>query len=167
MEIGFHGRIHSHGVLSTPAIWSNKKSKDKTRLCAGFGCWIPPLLNPFRSLTSLEKMLQEDVLPVFLERRDFRRMYFQPHAAPAHTASQVISWLEETFSGRVIRRKSVIPWPAYSPDLYPLDFWFWGHGNDMIQKEDPKTIVDLVVLVTTFSLMLGVSNLENFQNILP
>jgi hypothetical protein len=42
--------------------------------------------------------------------------------SPAHYAKIVTEFLDETFPRRWIRKQ----WPPRSPDLTPLDFYFWG-----------------------------------------
>ena len=40
------------------------------------------------------------------------------------------------------------PWPPSSPDLNPLDFWFWGVAEEKVMEETPtaldkvKTVVE-------------------------
>ena len=34
-------------------------------------------------------------------------------------------------------------WPAKSPDLNPLDFYFWGEAEAKIQEKRPTTIKEL------------------------
>ena len=38
----------------------------------------------------------------------------------------VLEWLNEKFVDRIISRKSFNHWPACSPDLNPLDYYFWA-----------------------------------------
>ena len=42
--------------------------------------------------------------------------------APAHCTTAAKEFLLYKFAGRVISRGTQIAWPAYSPDLNPLDF---------------------------------------------
>ena len=53
------------------------------------------------------------------------KLFFQQDGARIHTTPDVRDWLTDKFQGRVIRNLMVIPWPARSPDLSPLDYWFW------------------------------------------
>lgn len=38
-----------------------------------------------------------------------------------------------------------------SPDLNPLDYWFWGSVVAEVQKQNPTTIEDLMTCVDTVS----------------
>lgn len=60
--------------------------------------------------------------------------YFQQDGAPCHTAHSVRDVLKEHFPNRWISRFGPIPWPAYSPDLTPLDFWLWGMLKDRVYQ---------------------------------
>jgi len=46
---------------------------------------------------------------------------------PAHNAIIVKQYLDEIFPNRWICTYGVIPLPARSPDLTPLDLFLWGH----------------------------------------
>ena len=74
-----------------------------------------------------------DILRTFVWPR-FRRkvadqdLWWQQDGATAHTVEIVRNWLDNKFDGRVISNKMTHFWPPCSPDLSPLDFWFWGHA---------------------------------------
>ena len=40
-------------------------------------------------------------------------------------------------------RYGPIRWPARSPDLNPLDFFFWGYCKELIYKTLPEDMEDL------------------------
>ena len=52
-------------------------------------------------------------------------------------------WLQEAFQGRVISRLTTIAWPAKSPDMSCLDFWFWGVAMEEVRKSRPSTLTEL------------------------
>ena len=55
---------------------------------------------------------------------------------------------EEKFCGRLISRRTSRPcMPACSPDLSPLDFWFWGEMDRIIQEKQPDSIEALKQIV--------------------
>ena len=37
-------------------------------------------------------------------------------------------------------RAEDIPWPACSPDLSPLYFWFWGVMETVLPEKKPQTV---------------------------
>ncbi len=56
--------------------------------------------------------------------------YQQDGTAPDYKRS-VRDYLDEVFPHRWIGRRGKIEWPARSPDLTPLDYFFWGYLKDI------------------------------------
>ena len=75
--------------------------------------------------------------------------YFQQDGAPPHWALDVRAYLNAELPGRWIGRAAatdltVMKWPPRSPDLTPLDFYFWGYIKGKVYKPPlPKTIDEL------------------------
>lgn len=70
-----------------------------------------------------------NILPELLEdvELDVRQvLWFQHDGAPPHYHRRVRNYLPRAFGRRVIAREAECAWPARSPDLTPLDFFFWG-----------------------------------------
>jgi hypothetical protein len=57
-------------------------------------------------------------------------MFFQQNGAPAHNAVIVTRKLGQMFPNPWIGTYGVVPWPARSPNLTPLDFFFMGIFED-------------------------------------
>ena len=55
------------------------------------------------------------------------------------------------FRGSVISNKTDIPWPANSPDLNPLDFFFWGHAMTHVYRIKPGSIDELKSVVNNLA----------------
>lgn len=51
-------------------------------------------------------------------------LWYQQDGAPAHYDLLVRNYLNQTFPNRWIGRRGFIEWPARSPDLTPLDFFY-------------------------------------------
>lgn len=49
--------------------------------------------------------------------------------------------------GRLISNKCAFRWPPYSPDLNPLDYWFWPYTKMQIQKHEISSLEDLKLLI--------------------
>ena len=60
-------------------------------------------------------------------------------------------WLQEAFQGRVISRLTTIAWPAKSPDMSCLDFWFWGVAMEEVRKSKHSTLNELKAVVEAFA----------------
>ncbi|XP_033214085.1 uncharacterized protein LOC117171141 [Belonocnema kinseyi] len=80
-------------------------------------------------------LLAEEVGPALVDALDGgdEEIIWQQDRAPAHTAHQVRNLLNEMFDRRWIGKFSpFIEWAPRSPDLTPLDYFFWGHIKSKI-----------------------------------
>lgn len=98
---------------------------------------------------SYVEMLKHVVLPLI--QANNQRFWFQQDGATAHTAKSTRKWLAENFGDRIISRFTPHPWPARSPDLSPLDFWFWGAAMAELRRSPPATLDDLKVTVEAYA----------------
>ena len=73
--------------------------------------------------------------------------WFQQDSATVHTTTSARAWLKDKFSNRVISRLTDRPWPARSPDLSPLDFWFWSVAISEVRRCAPTTLKQLMGVV--------------------
>ena len=80
-----------------------------------------------------------------------QQVYLMQDGATCHTIAENLEFLNEKFGGRVILNKTDIPWPANSPDLNPLDFFFWGHAMNHVYRVKPGSIEDLKSIVNDFA----------------
>lgn len=103
---------------------------------------LPERLNGKTYLTFLQHVLP-DLLNV-VPPRIRRVMWFQHDGAPAHYVRDVRNYLDITFPNRWIGRGGPVAWPARSPDLSPLDFFFWGRLKALMYEtpiESPEELV--------------------------
>jgi hypothetical protein len=94
--------------------------------------------------------LQND-LPELLEDvplRDLQNMWFQNDGCPAHYARAVREYLNQEYPGRWIGRLGPILWPPRSPDLNPLDFFYWGCLKDKVYSKPIATLDELRQKIT-------------------
>lgn len=85
----------------------------------------------------IENILEN--LPV----RQYAQIFYQQDGAPAHTARIVTTYLNATFGDRWMGTNGPVRWPARSPDLTPLDFFYWGHIKEKVYRTKPQNIQDL------------------------
>ena len=78
-------------------------------------------------------ILKKKVIPFCNEQ--FEEIIFQQDGAPPHYANKVRNYLNEKLPGTWIGRRGSMEWPARSPDLSPLDFFFWGVIKDRVYAE--------------------------------
>ncbi|CAK9821245.1 hypothetical protein ANTRET_LOCUS11 [Anthophora retusa] len=74
-------------------------------------------------------------------------MYIQHDGAPAHYAVNVRAFLDTTFRDRWIGRCGPVLWPPRSPDMNPLDFFFWGHVKTTVYKQPVETREEMVARI--------------------
>lgn len=73
-----------------------------------------------------------------------QNLYFQLDGASIHNAVIVKNWLNNNFPMRWIGRNSpLIAWPPRSPDVTPMDFYFWGTIKNKVYKNRPRNRAEL------------------------
>ena len=76
---------------------------------------------------------------------------FQQDGAPPHWRTEVLDWLSSKFGNNIISYKTARPWPAKSPDLSPLDYWFWSAAMAEVRRLQPKTLKELKLCVENYA----------------
>jgi hypothetical protein len=90
-----------------------------------------------------ESMLVNFVIPALQARNVLATTTFMQDGATPHIARPVRAVLTAAFDNRIISRMfpDGIDWPARSPDLTPLDYWFWGMLKaNVYQLQRPPTL---------------------------
>ena len=78
-----------------------------------------------------QTLLQNYVVPhIYAGGYEMDCFRFQHDGAPAHSVKSTQVWLAE-------RNIQVLDWPANSPDLSPLDFFFWSRLELELQRQFP------------------------------
>ena len=68
---------------------------------------------------------------------------FQKDGAPPYSGLRVRQSLERQLPDQWIGRGGPIPWPARSPDVTPLDFFFWGFVKYQVFKTPVDELMNL------------------------
>ena len=155
--------IHLDGSISRYhcRIWTKDrpthfltKSLHSAKVCAWFGFSANFKLKPFFfdsnvNAENYEAMLLDHVRPELARRRKLSSSIFMQDGAPAHFSRQVRQCLLQMFDQtRVISRGCEVAWPPRSPDLNPLDFYFWGTLKARIFHFNyPKTLDELKIRI--------------------
>lgn len=92
-------------------------------------------------------LLKDKLWPEVRSLAARQQYYYQQDGAPCHCSRNNLDFLEQKFPNRVISRRSYRPWPAHSPDLNPLDYWFWGLMERKVFLQRPNNIPDLKRIV--------------------
>lgn len=73
-----------------------------------------------------------------------QEIYIQLDGASIHNSVLIRRWLNQHFPLHWIGRNSPFElWPARSPDITPLDFYFWGTIKNKVYKSRPRNREEL------------------------
>jgi hypothetical protein len=90
------------------------------------------------------ELLQQQFLPAAQVFPNFNKLVFMQDGAPPHWSLAVRNWLSNTFPNRWMGRNSPnLPWPPYSPDLTPMDFFLWGWVKQHVYRTPVVDLGDL------------------------
>lgn len=102
------------------------------------------------------EMLANQIVPALQQMfgQEINNIWFQHDGAPAHYGHRVRQYLDNVFPRRWIGRRGAVEWPARSPDLNPLDYFFWGHMKNVVYKKEPTDVQNLqeIILQTAQSI---------------
>ena len=95
-------------------------------------------------------MLRNHVVPQIRRKRRMESTIFQQDGAPPHFSSAARTFLSSVFPDeRIIARRYPIRWPAHSPDLTPLDYYFWAVVKDGVYHcYTPISLLELQERIT-------------------
>ena len=92
-------------------------------------------------------------------------MYLQLDGASIHNSRIVREWLNEHFPMRWIGRNSPFElWPPRSPDITPLDFYFWGMVKNKVYKTRPRTRDELCARIRQACREITIQELRKVSN---
>ena len=93
------------------------------------------------------EILCEVVVPQLQTKPNFDELFFQQDGTSPHYALRVRDYLNKVFTQRWFGRTGSIEWPPCSPDLTPMDFFFWGvvKNKEYVKNKEknPKTVNEL------------------------
>ncbi|GBP12801.1 hypothetical protein EVAR_6125_1 [Eumeta japonica] len=148
---GFFNMHNTHSwQLQNPRLIRQDRSQHQFKINFWCGILNGQIIGPFELEETLNaerylRFLQND-LPVLLENISpelIQTMWLQNDGCPAHYALRVREHLHNVYPGRWIGRLGPILWPPRSPDLNPLDFFYWGCLKEKVYKTDVTSIEQL------------------------
>ena len=93
------------------------------------------------------EILCEVVVPQLQTKPNFDELFFQQDGTSPHYPLRVRDYLNKVFTQRWFGRTGSIEWPPCSPDLTPMDFFFWGvvKNKEYVKNKEknPKTVNEL------------------------
>lgn len=92
------------------------------------------------------EMLRDKAVPEMRRVAGRVPKYFMQDGAPAHYARIVRDFLNEIWPNCWIGRgSSFFEWAPRSPDLNPLDFFFWGYAKQEVYKPPRPANIDSLI----------------------
>lgn len=91
-------------------------------------------------------LMRKKFIPALRRKRgvDMNTVMYQQDGAPPHCSDNSLEFLRRYFPGdRLISRRTDFPWPPYSPDLNPCDYFLWGYLKERIYDNNPQILADL------------------------
>ena len=141
-------------------VESNNRNGAKVMIFVAIVDGKAPIVHPFidengrnvtLNSTGYLDLLNEVVWPTFRSSATRKRYWWMQDGAPVHCTTEVKDFLVDKFSDRVISRGTEIGWPANSPDLNPLDFYFWALAQREVYATKPSTISEVIDVVKQFA----------------
>lgn len=102
---------------------------------------LPENLNAQAYLDFLQKQLPDLLEEVPLNI--YGSMWLQQDGCPAHYSRTVRDFLDQEYPDRWIGRGGTISWPARSPDLNPIDFFYWGTMKEIVYQTPIQDLLEL------------------------
>lgn len=135
------GHVNRHNCV----VWGSEKPREiierdvhAPKVCVWFGYSAQYRLTPFffpDTVTgeNYAEMLRNHVVPQIRRKHRLQSTIFQQDGAPPHFSTVARTFLHSVFPDeRIIARGYPNRWPAHSPDLTPLDYYFWGVVKDRV-----------------------------------
>ncbi|XP_011859565.1 PREDICTED: uncharacterized protein LOC105557041 [Vollenhovia emeryi] len=142
---------------------------EKVNVWAGILC--NRIIGPFfidGNLTSEKyvNLLNDNIIPAIqaIVGDAFENVWFQQDGAQVHFALIVRNVLNNVFPDRWIGRRGTIEWPPRSPDLSPLDFFYWGYLKSKVFETKPNDIEELKHRIVEASNDISLEKLQNVSN---
>ena len=125
------------------------------KVCVWFGYSAQYRLTPFFFPVTVTgenyvDMLRSHVVPQIRRKHRMESTVFQQDGAPPHFSLAARTFLSSIFPNeRIIARGYPNRWPAHSPDLTPLDYYFWGVVKDRVYHLfTPTSLLELQRKIT-------------------
>lgn len=153
-------------ALQNPNIMREDRSQYQFKINYWTGILNGKIIGPFELPGILTgqgylEFLQND-LPTLLEEvpQELKESHWlQNDGCPAHYAVPVRAYLNARYPGRWIGRLGPILWPPRSPDLNPLDFFYWGCIKEIVYSKPIRSLEELRNRVEAAALQISEQNL--------
>lgn len=112
------------------------------------------------------EILLNHLIPFLKRHRRCSSSTFQQDGAPPHIKRNVKELLQKTFTDdRIISRHFPNIWPPRSPDLSPVDFWYWGNLKRLVYSTgNPRNIEELEQRIINAAEKITIDDVRNANN---
>ncbi len=126
--------------MSTNKVWApvnpyinvKCKTQSQQKIMVWVGLCSGQMIGPYWIEQKMDnsvyhEFLTDKIWPSNCGKVTKNQLWFQQDGAICHTNLNNLDFHLKNFNRHVILIKSEISWPVNSPDLNPLDFFFWGY----------------------------------------
>lgn len=167
-----NGTVNRHNYSywsdENPHWMIEKHTQRPQKLNVWAGIFGSQVVGPFfieGNLNSVQylAMLRNQIIPTLqnIAGDNFGTLWFQQDGAPPHFGVDIRRHLNHVFPGKWIGRRGAIEWPARSPDLSPLDYYFWGYLKDQVYRTKPQDLVELRLRIVEEAARIPVDAIRN------
>lgn len=164
------GLVNRHNCV----IWSYENPKaviprklHPEKICVWMGFSSDYKLEPYFFQSTVDQqqysdMIRDHLIPYLQANQKMDSVIFQHDGAPPHFSRTVRSLLASNFDeDHIIGRGYGIPWPPRSPDLTPVDFYFWGMLKARVYHQfRPSSLQELQQRISTEIQNVTINELE-------
>ena len=93
------------------------------------------------------EVLEDTLVPSFLDIDRDKDMIFMQDRAQPHYATAVCQFLNDELPGRWLGRRGPHEWPARSCDITPCDFFLWGWAKQKVYQRSPSNLEELELAI--------------------
>lgn len=88
----------------------------------------------YRTILNYLQFLQQTLVPAIQALQLPHRLIFMHDGCPAPGSAEVTAFLNNAFGNNWIGLRGPYKWPARSPELNTLDFFYWGYMKENVFK---------------------------------
>uniref|UniRef100_A0ABD2WYJ0 DUF4817 domain-containing protein n=1 Tax=Trichogramma kaykai TaxID=54128 RepID=A0ABD2WYJ0_9HYME len=162
---------HHYGVENPHVIIQNRH---QTRFATNK--WVGIVGNVIIGPIQFPQLLNSDFYSGFIQNTlpnllrnvgvEEQEIVFQQDGAPAHNAIVTLDILDRRYANRWIGtrrpgRQQLMAWPPRSPDLSPLDFFYWGAIKARIYRHEVNNLPEMERRIAAAAATITVEMLQN------
>ena len=169
-KFSMHGEVNTQNcrywARENPHWMAATRTQYPQKLNVWAGIFDYQIIGPFFLPDTLKnqdyfQLLTNEVGPVLENLAGNHEVWFQQDGAPPHYAKLVRDYLDAVFPDRWIGRRGAREWPPRSPDLTPLDFFYWPYLKSRVYRTIPADLNELRQRIINASAEITRDQLQN------